>query len=267
MNELQTVTIAGTERPLMAVEVDGKPHVSLRHACEALGVDFSSQSVKLRGKSWACVVIITTQLPGDTQRREVSMIDRRTLTMWLATIDENRVAEHVRPTLIAYQAEAADALEAHFHSTPAAAPLTEDEIVHQALQITARKVEELEARVEQLEPPAKAWEDLASAAGDYSLGDAAKVLKRAGITTGQNRLFSTLGELGWTFRRSGYWQAMQTAVDQGLVVERIRPPRYDQLTGQQIAVAPQIRLTAKGIEKLRTRLGGTPGGALVAVQA
>lgn len=145
--------------------------------------------------------------------------------------------------------------------------LTEEEIVHQALQITARKVEELEARVEILTPPAKAWEDLASASGDYSVGDAAKVLSRAGIKTGQNRLFATLSELGWTFRRSGYWQAMQTAVDQGLVVERVRPPRYDQLTGEQIAVAPQIRLTAKAIEKLRTQLGGTRGGALIAVSS
>ena len=145
--------------------------------------------------------------------------------------------------------------------------LTEDEIVHQALQITARKVEALEAQVEELSPRAHAWDDLASATGDYSVGDAAKVLSRAGIKTGQNRLFSTLGELGWTFRRSGYWQAMQTAVDQGLVVERVRPPRYDQLTGEQITVAPQIRLTAKAIEKLRTQLGGTRGGALIAVSS
>lgn len=40
------------------------------------------------------------------------MIDRRTLTMWLATLDENRVAEAARPVVVAFQAEAADALDA-----------------------------------------------------------------------------------------------------------------------------------------------------------
>lgn len=50
------------------------------------------------------------------------MVDRRTLTMWLATIDTSRVSEATRPTLEAYQLEAADALDAYFHEGGAINP-------------------------------------------------------------------------------------------------------------------------------------------------
>jgi hypothetical protein len=42
--------------------------------------------------------------------------------MWLATIDESRVAEAARPTIVAFQAEAADALDAHFAASVAVSP-------------------------------------------------------------------------------------------------------------------------------------------------
>lgn len=68
-------------------------------------------------------------MPGDDQRREYTMIDRRTLTMWLATIDENRVSDEARPVLIAFQAGAADALDAYFHEGGAINPnATEDQL-------------------------------------------------------------------------------------------------------------------------------------------
>lgn len=34
---------------------------------------------------------MTSQMPGDDQRREMFFIDRRTFTMWLATIDTGRI--------------------------------------------------------------------------------------------------------------------------------------------------------------------------------
>ena len=57
--------------------------------------------------------MMTLQVSG--QGREMFMVDRRTLTMWLATIDTNRVAREARPTLEAFQNEAADALDRYFH--------------------------------------------------------------------------------------------------------------------------------------------------------
>ncbi len=94
--------------------IDGKEHIVLRPAVERLGINYSNQLRKLKGKSWASVVTSTMQLPGDTQSREHAMVDARTFLLLLATIDENRVGEDARPVLIAYQSEVADAIEAYW---------------------------------------------------------------------------------------------------------------------------------------------------------
>lgn len=139
MSSLVPISVPGTDRQIMATLVDGKPSVSLRHACDAIGIAFDAQRVKLNGKSWACVTMIVTQLDGDTQRREVTMIDRRTFTMWLATIDANRVSGEARPVIEAFQAEAADALDAYFNEGGAINPrATEDQLDRLARQAASQ---------------------------------------------------------------------------------------------------------------------------------
>ncbi|TAJ46333.1 MAG: phage antirepressor [Herbiconiux sp.] len=95
--------------------------VSIRHACDNIGVDYSRQLKKLREKTWATVVLKAT-VADDGKSREMAMIDRRTFTMWLATIEPSRVAPEVRPVLDAFQSEAADALDAYFHEGGAINP-------------------------------------------------------------------------------------------------------------------------------------------------
>lgn len=65
--------------------------------------------------------------------------------------------------------------------------LTPDEIVAQALQITAQRVEALTAQVAQLEPKAAAWAAYMNADGTYAMNAAAKILG-----TGRNRLMADL---------------------------------------------------------------------------
>ena len=120
-NALTPVPVPGTDRPIMAVQHDGKPVVSLRHACEAIGIDHSPQARKLKNKSWASVVMMTTH-DSTGREQQMAMIDRRTFTMWLATIDTNRVNEDARPVLEAFQAEAADALDSYFNEGGAINP-------------------------------------------------------------------------------------------------------------------------------------------------
>lgn len=101
-------------------------YVALRPVCEVLGLDFSAQRQRLKRKTWACVVIMTTQMPGDDQRRDITLLDRRTFTMWLATVDTNRIKDERSRTLIdAYQCEAADVLDQYFHEGTAINPRTE----------------------------------------------------------------------------------------------------------------------------------------------
>jgi len=126
--ELIPVPVPGANRQIMATVIDGKPLVSLRHACEAIGIDIESQRKKLAGKTWATTVLITA-VAEDGKPREMTMIDRRTFTMWLATIDTNRVAETSRPVIESFQAEAADALDSYFNEGGAINPrATEDQL-------------------------------------------------------------------------------------------------------------------------------------------
>ncbi|KQU33526.1 phage antirepressor [Rhodococcus sp. Leaf233] len=75
--------------------------------------------------------------------------------------------------------------------TIAAPALTEDEIVHQALQIQSRKVKELEATVADMTPKVDAYERFIDGDGTYAIGAAAKILGRS-----QNRLFADLRNAG-----------------------------------------------------------------------
>ncbi|MFD1546925.1 phage antirepressor N-terminal domain-containing protein [Nonomuraea guangzhouensis] len=112
MSEIVQIPFHGRE--VLAVEDGGKPFVILKPALEHLGLDYKNQHEKLRRKSWACMVLRTMQLPGDSQRREHTTVDVRTFLMLLATIDEHRVHEDVRGLLIQFQSEVADVIEAYF---------------------------------------------------------------------------------------------------------------------------------------------------------
>lgn len=73
------------------------------------------QRRRLGRQPWATVVMTTT-VGADGKAREMLTVDRRTFTMWLATIDTGRVkSEKSRGLIAAYQREAADALDRYFH--------------------------------------------------------------------------------------------------------------------------------------------------------
>lgn len=121
---LVPVSVPGAD-PIMAVQQDGKEWASVTHICRSLGIDPKSQRRKLHAKPWA-VGVMMTLTAADGKNYSMTMVDRRTLTMWLATIDTNRVAEDARPVLEAYQVEAADALDRYFHDGGAINPRADE---------------------------------------------------------------------------------------------------------------------------------------------
>lgn len=129
---------------------------------------------------------------------------------------------------------------------------------------TAERAEAAEREVAALAPPAAAWNDLASASGDYTVSDAAKILARGGIGTGPRKLYEYLAnDAGWVFRRGGRWQAMQAAINSGYVVERITGGYWDDQSGERKQGDPQVRITAKGVEKLFDLMRGQRALAVV----
>ncbi|MGW5582816.1 phage antirepressor N-terminal domain-containing protein [Streptomyces sp. NPDC003857] len=93
--------------------VDGQPHVVLKPAIEDLGLAYSPQLRKLKTRSWGVVTeTVTTGADGKSYAMTVTTV--RSFLMLLANVNENRVAEHLRPTLVAFQNETADAIEAYW---------------------------------------------------------------------------------------------------------------------------------------------------------
>lgn len=138
-----------------------------------------------------------------------------------------------------------------------------------ALRALANQVEQTELveaqkraalqQVAELEPAADAWNTLASADGDYSVADAAKILSRdPNIQVGQNRLFTVLAARGWTYRgrADNRWRCKQSAVEARWLSE-IPQSHYHPRTGVLVLDVPQIRITAKGMESLLRHLGAT----------
>ena len=124
--------------------------------------------------------------------------------------------------------------------------------------------EETKAALEVAAPRAEAWNAIASAEGDYSVGDAAKILARAGIATGPTRLFRQLAEIKWTYRGAdGRPRAYADRVEKGYLSEK--PSfHYHPGTGERVVDPPQVRVTVKGIDRLRQRLHASPLKAVTA---
>jgi DNA-damage-inducible protein D len=122
------------------------------------------------------------------------------------------------------------------------------------------------AFAEELVQPASAWLELADAAGDYSVADAAKVLSRdSNITTGRDRLFKSMQGFSWVYRYDGHWRAYQAQVDCGRLTEKIGRPYYHAGRDELVGSEPTIRITPKGLQELHKRLGG--GSAQLALMA
>ncbi|MFD4294174.1 phage antirepressor KilAC domain-containing protein [Rhodococcus sp. NPDC058532] len=139
--------------------------------------------------------------------------------------------------------------------------LTGPELMATALLEAASTLKAKDRQIAELEAPAKAWNNLASANGHYSVAEAAKILSQdPAISTGRDRLFDFMAHHKWIFRHQGKrggWEAYQTAVDNGRLYERPATPFLNSKTGDYELPAPTIRVTVKGIEKLRGLLGGT----------
>ena len=114
-----------------------------------------------------------------------------------------------------------------------------------------------EAKVAELEPAASAWSVMVEATGDYSVDEAAKILCRdPRISTGRQRLFGVMADLGWIYRQGmrRRWHAYQTAVETGRVVEKATASFLNSRTGEMENPGPTIRVTTKGLEYLHRHL-------------
>lgn len=106
--------------------IDGVPHIVLKPAVEELGLAYSPQLRKLKTRSWGTVTETVT-VAEDGKPRLMSVTTVRSFLMLMSNVNENRVADEVRPTLIAFQNETADAIEAYWTQGGAINPRASEE--------------------------------------------------------------------------------------------------------------------------------------------
>ena len=111
MSELSLIEFSGIQ--IEAAEKDGLPFANLRRLCESLGIAHQRQLEKLKAAHWACVTMMVTH-DSTGRMQEMSFLSAESIPLWLATINESKVAANVRPLLRVMQLEAKDALYQHF---------------------------------------------------------------------------------------------------------------------------------------------------------
>lgn len=125
------------------VETDQLPSgygVPIATVCKHLGVDIQGQQQNIERRPWSqtrtCVTHV--QLPGDTQRRSVFLLDTGRFAMWMATIDASRIKNpDAKARIERWQDEAADALDNYLRRGVAVSPDTErfsDEYIQAEVQ-------------------------------------------------------------------------------------------------------------------------------------
>lgn len=139
-------------------------------------------------------------------------------------------------------------------------PRSLEERMQEVMRELDAKVTEQQAALEAAAPKVAAWESVVSSAGSWSYNDAAKVLCEEGqIEIGEKRLVNCLVDWGYLYRDTkGRPHVYQRHLERGLFVVKARTYR-DNVTGEvRESSAPQVRITGKGLDMLRTRLAPTP---------
>ena len=143
--------------------------------------------------------------------------------------------------------------------------LTEDQIIHQALQLTAARVEQLTARLAIAQPKADAFDRWLSSNVDYPVAIVANALAGLGAQLGRNRLFDWLADAGWIYRvgPKGQWHPRQTQIGNRRLSVRLGQ-QLDTRSGEQFATYT-VRITAKGAVEIGHRFGLLPEAVAAAL--
>lgn len=226
------------------VRVNGEPWFVLRDACAILGISNVSDTVARLDQDG----VGSTDLTDSLGRPQVATI-----------VSEAGLYELIfqsrRPEAKQFRRWVTSVVLPEIRQTGSyVAAETPEQLLSRALVLATETLTAATTELAATRPRAEAWDAIASAEGDYSVGDAAKILARAGIPTGPQRLFNQLADLKWTYRGADNRpRAYAERLEKGYLSEK--PSfHYHPGTGERVVDPPQVRVTVKGIERLRQRL-------------
>lgn len=247
-------------QPIRVVLVDGDPWFVLADLCRALGIaNVGNVAARLHEDD-----IRQTDVADTLSRSQLTKIVNESGMYEVVIRSDKKEAARFR-RWVTHKVLPEIRRTGSYHHLPAQPrQLPSKKELAQWVVEAEERAELAEAKVAQLAPPAAAWTELADAAGDYAVADAAKVLSRdPNITTGERRLFASMQAFGWIFRRDGRWRAYQRHVDMGWLTEKVGKPYVR--NGEMCVGDPTVRVTPKGLAALHNCLGGSGQLALMAV--
>lgn len=244
---------------------DGEICTALKPICENIGIAFNGQRERLNRTPWAVVRMIRTT-GADGKQYDMLAVSRKTLTMWLATIDTNRLSdEQARHNVTVYQQEAAEALDKYFNEGGAIRVSdadTDEDILAKAVLVAQKTIERKnqmiqakDAQIKELEPKAQALDDFTNIEGSKLIRDAAKILTNAGTPIGEKKLREWMTAHKWIYSEGGHWCASSEHVKAGHL-KLVESKSYgEHKDGTKFAFNPTVRVTRKGLALLHKRLG------------
>lgn len=247
-------TFPETAQHVRSVMIDGEPWFVGKDACEAVGITKYRDAIVQLDEDERVSAAVDT--PGGAQ--QMALVSEAGVYALMLISRSPRVKSFRR--WLTHEVVPSLRATGSYSVEPATPSLPQDfEEALVALLDKVRETKALTAKVAELEPAATSWNVLATADGDFSVADAAKILARdPQITIGQKRLFTLLAEYRWTYRQQidGRPRAMQSAIEAGRLSE-LPSSHYHPRTGELILDAPQVRVTVKGLNELHKRLGGS----------
>lgn len=244
----------GTDEIQAVRGADGEGYVVLRRMCEVLGVQPHGQVEKLKIAPWAVTQMICATA-ADGKNYKCFCLHVNSVPMWLATIDASRVAVAVRPKLVTFQCEAADALS-DWALDQGVERLEPAEDLNDPAQLAAialksaqlvvgltKIVQGQHTELEEVRPQAAGYRQLISSEGLRGLQQTAKALSEKP----NNFIKDVLVGTSILFHREGVLVPYQKYIDCGYFVVRSRS-----VSGK---VRTQTFVTQSGFNFLFMRFG------------
>lgn len=186
----------------------------------------------------------------DPRARQIAVFSLRAVLNVGMLLRDSEVAKEIRTRLLDIHQEHAESHRVPDLSTP-------EGVAYMAAMFhdTANKYLALSNEMKVVGPKAEKYDNFLSAAGDYDVNEAAKVIQRAGIEIGEDRLWETLRMIRWIYKdHKGKPRAYQTAIEKGWLREKPRGEWEDPDTGRVHLRTPQVRVRPAGIDKLIEKL-------------
>lgn len=243
MSALEAFDFEGVE--VRTVVIDGKPRFVAKDVATALGYVDTTNAIKQHCRGVAIHHPVADRAGRSQMTRVIGEPDM------LRLIAGSRLPAAERFERWAFE----DVLPTVLRTGSYVAPMSEDEIVHQALAITARRVEQLETRVAELEPVAAHAETFRQAEGLRTIADVANDFKAhcaaqfPAVKVRHQDVYDHAGRLGIIIRGASvrHNQPTAKAIEAGWA--RAHRTTYGTNTrGVQTAVS--TRLTPRGEARL-----------------